>query len=64
MRAEGSKALSAKRQQTMDNGLQTPGRQSLDQGQRSVVGSQWSRIRKDAMRYAVMALRYATGAES
>ncbi len=32
---------------------QTPARQSLDPGQRSVVGSQLSRIRKDAMRYAV-----------
>jgi len=49
---------SAKRQQTTDNGLHTPGRKSLDQGQRSVVGSQWSRIRKDAMPLALCALAF------
>ena len=48
--------LSEQRKETTDNGLQTPGRQSLDPGQRSVVGSQWSRIRKDAMRFALCSL--------
>ncbi len=47
---------SVKRQQTTDSGAQTPGRQSLDPGQRSVVSGQWSRIRKDAMRYALCLL--------
>ncbi len=46
------------RQQTTDNGLQTAGRQSLDPGQRSVVGSQWSRIRKDALLHALSALLF------
>ncbi len=44
------------RQQTTDNGLETPGHQSLDPGQRAVVGSQWSQIRKDAIRFALCSL--------
>ncbi len=52
---------SVKRKQTTDNGLQTPGRQSLEPGQRSVVGSQWSRIRKDAKRFALCSLPFCVG---
>ncbi len=52
---------SVKRQQTTDNGRQTPGRESLDPGQGSVVGSQWSRIRKDALRSALSALLLTIG---
>jgi hypothetical protein len=48
--------LSEKSKETTDNGLQTLGRLSLGSDQRSVVGSQWSRIRKDALRHAPSAL--------
>ncbi len=41
-----------------DNRLQTSGRQSRDQSQRSVVGSQWFRIGKDVMRFALCSLPF------
>ena len=44
---------SVKRQQTTDNGLQTSSLQCLDPVEKSVVGSQWSRIHKDTLRSAL-----------
>ncbi len=48
---------SAKRWETTDNGLQTPGRQSQDSGQRSVVSGPESARTLCALRFAIFHLR-------